>query len=498
VVLTCFGIRWIAHVVDDFSVSLQGGKFRTAKAILGMNDPKTIDGQDVAAQFSLSSSIRAIGGKFTANPLVGIVSRRVSMHTGLETFGLWQRHVLFRYAIPIVAVTGAVIATYSLGSTIKYTPNLFFCAVVLSSWLGGVGAGIFSMLLSVVALDYYFLPPIYALGLTLEETPDMVLFVAAGFFVNWVNRNANRVGKSLREALQERNSAFNGQNRERGKADGLLPVGLSSGELVDEKLDHEASAAKGTKKLCGVPKLTANKVEVEEELRRKPCTDGPCPDDRQVISLNGCRKPWRNHSTRLSGRDAVFCKHGDYWTIEFEGQVAWLKATRGLECVVCLLGQPGREFHVTELIGQVKPVNDLREQRPEKVGNQMRIVSLGSGDPILDAHAKTEYKLRLTELREELKEVDRFNDSDRVEKIQRELNAITEQLTAAVGLGGRNRRAASQAERARSAVTKRIRGSIQRIAKATPSLGHHLAVSIKTGYFCCYDPDPDCCVTWRL
>ena len=129
-----------------------------------MNDPKTINGQEAVAR-CLSSSIRAIGGKFTASPLIGIVSRRVSMHTGVETFGISKR-LTFACAIPIAAVTSAVIATYSLGSTIKYTPNLFFCAVVLSSWLGGVGAGIFSILLSVVALDYYFLPPIYALGLT--------------------------------------------------------------------------------------------------------------------------------------------------------------------------------------------------------------------------------------------------------------------------------------------------------------------------------------------
>jgi hypothetical protein len=194
----------------------------------------------------------------------------------------------------------------------------------------------------------------------------------------------------------------------------------------------------------------------------------------------------------------VFCKHGDYWTIQYEGEVAWLKATRGLECVACLLGQPGREFHVTELIGPVEPVNNLCQRRPEKVGNQMRIVSLESGDPILDPHAKAEYKLRLGELREELNQADSFNDLDRVEKIQREVNAITEHLSAAVGLGGRNRRAASQAERARSAITKRIRGSVQKIANTTPALGRHLAASIKTGYFCSYNPDPGCSVRWEL
>jgi hypothetical protein len=69
-----------------------------------------------------------------------------------------------------------------------------------------------------------------------------------------------------------------------------------------------------------------------------------------------------------------------------------------------------------------------------------------------------------------------------------ERDCIADQLAAAIGLGGRNRKAGSQAERARSAVTKRIKDSIDKIAEAMPPLGRHLIGSIKTGYFCSYIP----------
>jgi hypothetical protein len=128
----------------------------------------------------------------------------------------------------------------------------------------------------------------------------------------------------------------------------------------------------------------------------------------------------------------------------------------------------------------------------------MRTVRLESGDPILDAQAKAEYKHRLAELREELKDAERFNDDDRTGRIQQERDAIAGQLAAAVGLGGKDRKTRSQAERARTAVTKRIRGSMKRIGKAAPSLGRHLVASIKTGYFCCYNPDRGCFVRWKL
>lgn len=53
-------------------------------------------------------------------------------------------------------------------------------------------------------------------------------------------------------------------------------------------------------------------------------------------------------------------------------------------------------------------------------------------------------------------------------------------------------------ERARSAVTKRIRDALQKIEKNHPSLGRHLSARVKTGYACMYAPDPDQPVAWQL
>lgn len=78
------------------------------------------------------------------------------------------------------------------------------------------------------------------------------------------------------------------------------------------------------------------------------------------------------------------------------------------------------------------------------------------------------------------------------------MDAIAHQLAAAVGLGGRDRRASSEADRARSTATKRIKEAIHRIAEVIPPLGHHLAARIKTGYFCSYNPHPDRPVAWKF
>jgi len=123
---------------------------------------------------------------------------------------------------------------------------------------------------------------------------------------------------------------------------------------------------------------------------------------------------------------------------------------------------------------------------------------LSDAGPILDAQAKAEYKHRLDDLRGDLEEADRFNDLTRAERARDEIDAIAEQFASAVGLGGQNRRIGSEAERARSAVTKRIKSSIKRIGEAIPSLGSHLATRVKTGYFCSYNPQPERPVAWKF
>ena len=110
--------------------------------------------------------------------------------------------------------------------------------------------------------------------------------------------------------------------------------------------------------------------------------------------------------------------------------------------------------------------------------------------------ARAAYKARLVELEGELNEADADGDMERSRRAQAERDALIEQLSGAYGLSGRPRRSGDPAERARTAVTARIRDAIRRIGDLHPQLGRHLSRSVQTGTFCRYDPDPP--VTWEL
>jgi len=114
----------------------------------------------------------------------------------------------------------------------------------------------------------------------------------------------------------------------------------------------------------------------------------------------------------------------------------------------------------------------------------------GSLGEVIDAQARAAYRARLTELESELDAADAAGDIGRSARMHAERDALIEQLSAAYGLGGRARRTGGSAERARTAVTGRIRDAIRRLEAAHPELGRHLSRAVRTGTFCVYDPEP--------
>ena len=105
---------------------------------------------------------------------------------------------------------------------------------------------------------------------------------------------------------------------------------------------------------------------------------------------------------------------------------------------------------------------------------------------MIDARAKQEYRRRLAELEAELEQATEENDLGRAAKLRAEMEAFTRQLAGAYGLGGRSRRMASPAEKARVNLTKTIQGAIERISAESTPLADHLKKTVRTGTFFCY------------
>jgi tetratricopeptide (TPR) repeat protein len=194
---------------------------------------------------------------------------------------------------------------------------------------------------------------------------------------------------------------------------------------------------------------------------------------------------------------SVCRREGEYWSIVFAGEAFRLKDVKGLHYLAYLLRNPGREFHVLDLAAAGQGVqaggprmspardDDLHQARPSDTG------------PILDEQAKTAYRARLRELEEDLAEATSWADPVRAARARQEMQFLADQLAAAVGLGGRDRRAGSAAERARVNITKAVKIALSRVRANSPALASHLDATIHTGTFCCYTPDPRAPIAWR-
>jgi DNA-binding response OmpR family regulator len=205
------------------------------------------------------------------------------------------------------------------------------------------------------------------------------------------------------------------------------------------------------------------------------------------------------------GAGATFRREGEYWTLAYHGTVCRLKDTKGLHYLAVLLGRPGEACHAVALVTAVDQPQALQATTSASAlsGDQwaaqhLHVGGLGDAGVVLDAQAKAAYKHRLDELRDNLAEAQRFHDLARATHVQAELDFLTAELAAAVGLGGRDRHVAASTERARLMVTKAIRAALRNISASHPALGHHLTTSITTGAFCMYTPDPTSPLSWLL
>jgi tetratricopeptide (TPR) repeat protein len=164
-------------------------------------------------------------------------------------------------------------------------------------------------------------------------------------------------------------------------------------------------------------------------------------------------------------------REGDIWTVTYRGRAWRVRHVKGLLDLAVLLARPGREILALELMGGAE------------VG--------GVAGPTLDDRARRQYQVRISELQREIDAAQDANDRLRAEGAEHELDALVEQITQAFGLGGRARTTGSATERARAAVTHRIRGAISRLGELDPDLARHLANTVKTGTWCAYLPESD-------
>jgi hypothetical protein len=191
------------------------------------------------------------------------------------------------------------------------------------------------------------------------------------------------------------------------------------------------------------------------------------------------RPPGRG--TESHDGDGLLRRDGPVWTLEWRGNRSLVRDAKGMRDLAILLAHPDRGVPAVDLV--------------EHAGGPPAGHSGGNLGPVLDEPARRAYRTRLIDLDGELDDAEAAADLGRIERLRAERSMIVDELSAALGLAGHSRMMADPAERARKAVTMRIRSAIRSIAASDEALGRHLANAVHTGIVCIYQPDSP--VRWR-
>lgn len=142
-----------------------------------------------------------------------------------------SRSPLLRYAIAVASVTLAL----SLASLLSRRADpshftLFFAAVMMSAWYGGLGAGLLATILSALSLDYFFISRNYSLVLNWSAFLRLGVFVLVASLTSSLTAARRRAEEALRKAHAELEKRVEERTAELAKANASLRA-----EIVERK-----------------------------------------------------------------------------------------------------------------------------------------------------------------------------------------------------------------------------------------------------------------------
>lgn len=214
------------------------------------------------------------------------------------------------------------------------------------------------------------------------------------------------------------------------------------------------------------------------------------------VELARERFPVKPSRQEAESERCVFCCEGDMRTVTFGGATVRLKDLKGMRYLERLLAEPGREFHVLDLVAVERGAIPVGGASPTATLDGQ--AGLGQcGLEVFDSQAREAYRQRLAETEEDIAEAEANNDFHRAELARADRQFLIDELRRGVGLNGRARTIGDGPERARTSATRSLRYALKRITLHHPSLGEHLARTIRTGTYFAYEPDPRAPVHWK-
>jgi PAS domain S-box-containing protein len=285
------------------------------------------------------------------------------------------------HGVAVLSVAVALVISRLMDIYLVTAPvSLFLCAVMLSAWFGGVRPGLASVVLSLLAFDYYFVTPIHSFAVETREVPRFISFALSALFVGLLSAAQRSAKESLRHArdnlsktvqeLRITNETLQAENAERKRAENAL--GRSETYLAQaQKLSLTGSFGWN---------VVSGKIFWSEETFRIFQYDRPTQPSLELILQ------------RAHPEDAAFVRQTieraaqDGKNLDFEHRL--LMPDGCVKCVHVVARAVSDESNGIEFVGAVMDVTDQHQARAALAGEKRLLEMIARGDSlalILDA-----------------------------------------------------------------------------------------------------------------
>jgi PAS domain S-box-containing protein len=299
--------------------------------------------------------------------------------------------------IAALFVATAAIATVLLRKLFPDLPDsLFYCAVMLSAWRGGLGPGLMASVLASVAVVLWMAPPPPVRTTGWQETPPILMFLFAGVFISWLCGRPRRTLAALQEAHDELEQRFSEQTEALAAsetklkdAQRLANMGFWERDLLADRIVW----SEGTCRIFGLtaPSHILKQAELEEIIH---------PDDRQI--------------QRQTLNETVQCGRSydvEYRVVRPDGNVRFIQVRDEVKT-----DRAGRSVR---LFGTVHDITERKKMEAELVLHEQRLNAFFTDAPaglvLLDKH------LRYLQLNNRVAEINGVPVQDHLGKTVREV-----------------------------------------------------------------------------
>jgi two-component system, LuxR family, sensor kinase FixL len=154
----------------------------------------------------------------------------------------WLPSAVLKYGLAVSCVVAALLVAELLQHLIVAPPWYMFLAVVLiSTWVGGLGPGILAGLLSTLAIDYFFVPPLHTFSLDSAYLPGLIGFGLSALLISWLTTKRKRAEDSLRQARDELEARVQERTTELQRTNAALSTEIAERKRAEETLRAQAN-----------------------------------------------------------------------------------------------------------------------------------------------------------------------------------------------------------------------------------------------------------------